>query len=191
MCACVQVCTHIIVPSTEEDYSQSYLYISTHTWILSSNKSNCFNKMSFLIKGTRAPCRDISQGFCVLVAQSCLTHCDPMDCSPPGSSVHENFQARILEWVAFPFSRGSSQPRDQIWVSPMAGGFFTVWATSKDVQSLGRKDIRWTWNTLWGQRLGNAWKTIEPYQKDIEANWISYNEQIQNNLSKIEWSKNP
>ena len=49
---------------------------------------------------------------CVLVAQSCLTLCDPMDCSPPGSSVHEIFQARILEWVAISFSRGSSQPRD-------------------------------------------------------------------------------
>ena len=42
----------------------------------------------------------------VLVAQSCLTLCDPMDCSPPGSFVHEILQARILEWVAMPFSRG-------------------------------------------------------------------------------------
>ena len=47
----------------------------------------------------------------VLVAQSCLTLCDPMDCGPPGSSVHGIFQARILEWVAIPFSRGSFQPR--------------------------------------------------------------------------------
>ena len=46
----------------------------------------------------------------VKVTQSCLTLCDPMDCSPPGSSVHGISQARILEWVAFPFSRGSSQP---------------------------------------------------------------------------------
>ena len=42
----------------------------------------------------------------MLVAQSCLTLCNPMDCSPPGSSVHEIFQARILEWVAISFSRG-------------------------------------------------------------------------------------
>ena len=47
----------------------------------------------------------------VLVAQSCLTLCDPMDCSPPGSSVLEILQT-ILEWVTIPFSRGSSQPRD-------------------------------------------------------------------------------
>ena len=54
---------------------------------------------------------------CVLVAQSCLTLCNPIDCSSPGSSVHGILQARILEWVAFPFSRGSSQPRDQSWGS--------------------------------------------------------------------------
>ena len=53
----------------------------------------------------------------VLVAQSCLTLCDPTDCSPPGSSVPGILQARILEWVAFPFSKGSSQPRDRTWVS--------------------------------------------------------------------------
>ena len=53
----------------------------------------------------------------VLVAQSCLTLCDPMNSSPPGSSVHGILQERILEWVAIPFSRGSSQPRDQTWVS--------------------------------------------------------------------------
>ena len=46
----------------------------------------------------------------VLVAQSCPTLCDPMDCNPPGFSVHGNLQARILEWVAIPFSRGSSWP---------------------------------------------------------------------------------
>ena len=51
----------------------------------------------------------------VLVTQSCSTLCDPVDCGPPGSSVHGILQARILEWVAISFSRGSSQPRDQIW----------------------------------------------------------------------------
>ena len=54
---------------------------------------------------------------CVLVARSCLTLCDPTDCSPPGFSVHEILQARILAWVAVPFCRGSSRPRDQIRVS--------------------------------------------------------------------------
>ena len=47
-----------------------------------------------------------------LVTQSCLTFCNPMDCNPPGSSVHGILQARILEWVAMPSSRGSSQARE-------------------------------------------------------------------------------
>ena len=59
----------------------------------------------------------------------CPTLCDPMDCSLPGSSVHGIFQARILEWVAISFSRGSSQPRDQTQVSHNAGRLFTIWAT--------------------------------------------------------------
>ena len=50
--------------------------------------------------------------FRVSVTQSCLTLCDPMDCSPPGSAAHGILQARILEWLAIPFSRGSSRPRD-------------------------------------------------------------------------------
>ena len=59
------------------------------------------------------------------VAQSCLTLCDSMD-----YTVHAVLQARILEWVAFfPFSRGSSRPRDHTQVFRIAGGFFTSWAT--------------------------------------------------------------
>ena len=61
-----------------------------------------------------------------LVAQSCPTLCDPMDCSLPGSSVHGILQARILEWVTMPSSKGSSQPRDRTQVSHIAGRFFTV-----------------------------------------------------------------
>ena len=64
-----------------------------------------------------------------LVAQSCPAVCDPMDFSLPGSSVHGILQARILEWVAMPTSRGSSQPRDHTQVSCIAGGFFTIWDT--------------------------------------------------------------
>ena len=57
--------------------------------------------------------------------------CDPVDCSPPGSSVHGILQAGILKWVAMPSSGVSSQPRDRTKVSHIAGGFFTVWATRK------------------------------------------------------------
>ena len=64
---------------------------------------------------------------CVL---SCVwLFCDPFGCSLPGSSVHGIFQARILERVAMPFSRGSSLPRDRPWVSCIAVRFFTIWAT--------------------------------------------------------------
>ena len=64
----------------------------------------------------------------VLVDQSCLTLCDPVVNSSPASSVHGILQARILEWVANPFPRGSSWPRSWIWVSCIAGRFFTIWA---------------------------------------------------------------
>ena len=60
----------------------------------------------------------------VKVTQSCPTLCGPMD-----YTVHGILQAWILEWVAFPFSRGSFQPRDRIQVSHIAGGFFTSWGT--------------------------------------------------------------
>ena len=55
--------------------------------------------------------------------------CNPVDCSPPGSSVHGILQARILEWVAISFSRGSSWPRDRTQVSHIAGRCFNLWAT--------------------------------------------------------------
>ena len=70
----------------------------------------------------------------VCVCYSCLTLCDPMDCSPPGSSFYGILQAWILEWVAMPFSRGSSPLRDWTYVSCIAGGFLTIWAT-REVQN--------------------------------------------------------
>ena len=64
----------------------------------------------------------------VLICLICLTICHRVDCSLPVSSVHGISQARILEWVAMPSSRGSSQPRDWTQVSCIAGRFFTLWA---------------------------------------------------------------
>ena len=66
-----------------------------------------------------------------LFPQLCLALLPPMDYSQPSFSVHGIFQARILEWVAIPFSRESSGPRDQTQVSCTAGRFFTIWATSE------------------------------------------------------------
>ena len=72
----------------------------------------------------------------VLVAQLCLTLCDPMDCSLPGFTVHEILQARILEWVAISFSMVPSEPSDWTWVSSIVGRFFTIWTTRKAPQGL-------------------------------------------------------
>ena len=80
------------------------------------------------------------------VAQSCPTLCDAMDCSPPVSSVHGILQARILEWVAISFSRGSSQPRDT-QVSCIAGRRFILWATREAFPELAQTHVH---------RVGNA-----------------------------------
>ena len=97
---------------------------------------------------------------CVLVAQSCPTLCDPMDCSPPGSFVHGILQARIVAWVTIPFSRGSSRPTDQTHiscVSCIAGGFFTVWAT---------REAQWA---SWGKDNWEMW-TSEVILSNQELN---------------------
>ena len=65
------------------------------------------------------------------VTQSCLTLCDSMDCSPPGSSVRGILQVRILQWVSISTSKGSSPPRDQTQVSCIVGRFVTVCTTRK------------------------------------------------------------
>ena len=74
-------------------------------------------------------------------AQLCLALCNPMDCSPLASSVHVIFQARILKWVAIPFSRGSSRPKDRTQVSCIAGKFFTVCEVCNIVQKAVNKTI--------------------------------------------------
>ena len=80
------------------------------------------------LEHSQAQCPPEGQRGCAvlcLVAQSCPALCHPKDCSSPGSSFHGILQARILEWVSMPSSKGSSQPRDRTQVSPIAGGFFT------------------------------------------------------------------
>ena len=84
------------------------------------------------------------------VAQSCPTPSDSMDCSLPGSSIHGILQARILEQIAVPFSRGSSQPREWTWVSHTAGRFFTIWATREAHYFLGYLITHWMYlNHCW------------------------------------------
>ena len=70
--------------------------------------------------------------YMLLVAKLCLTLCNPMDCNPPpGFTVHEILQARTLEWVVVPFSRGFSWPGGWTWVFCITGRFFTIWATKE------------------------------------------------------------
>ena len=74
----------------------------------------------------------------VLSFQSCLTLCNPMDSSPPHSLLHGILQARTLEWVAMPSSRGSSRPRDRTQVSCITGGFYTAEPPGKSVARVSR-----------------------------------------------------
>ena len=87
------------------------------------------------------------------VSQSCPTLCDPMDCCPPGSSVHGILQVRVLEWVVISFSRGSSQPRDQTWVSCIAGRCFTLWATREALRVA--TTCQFFWHNLWSPAYFN------------------------------------
>ena len=86
---------------------------------------------------------------------------DPTDHSPPGSSVHGFLQARILEWVPIPFSRESSQPRDQTWVSCIGGRCFTIWAT-REIHSKVSAKIEISYYSLKIQSLGSNGHGISP-----------------------------
>ena len=115
----------------------------------------------------------------------CPTLCNPMDCSPPGSTVHEIVQARILEWFAISFSRGSSQPRVWTLVSCTAGRFFTDWATREACRNYNKllkiyftnlknatAMISWLW--LWKHRKKakiDKWDYFKPHQlQNIKGN---------------------
>ena len=115
------------------------LRLTKHTCILSSavlllnlavyrsSQSIVFQKIRNAVVEIDVPALRVACG-CTRSLQSCLTLYDAMDCSPLGSSLHMILQVRILEWIAMPSFRGSSQPRDQprvFWGSCIAGRFFT------------------------------------------------------------------
>ena len=106
----------------------------------------------------------------VLVAQSCPALCNPMGCSPPGSSVPRILQAGILEWVAIPFSRGSSWPRDQTQVSHITGRFFTVWATWEDL--IGTSVMEKIWRLFKKLYLEMPYELVIPLQSYIWKNHV-------------------
>ena len=102
-------------------------------WVSSLHRTRCW--------GAETGGKDLPSKKKVLVAQLYPTLWYPLDCSSPGSSVHGILQAKILEWVAIPFSRVSSLPRDQIWVSRTAGRFFAIWGTREAPQNSNVREM--------------------------------------------------
>ena len=97
---------------------------------------------------------------CMCVSRSVVSNsCDPMNCSLPGFSVHGILQARILEWVDIPFSRGSSPPRAWTLVSRIVGRFFTVWVTRKALSIQGEIRNNHTVVPHKNLRLWSCWAT--------------------------------
>ena len=95
-----------------------------------------------------------------LVIQPWRAFCDPIDCSPPGSSVHRILQVKILEWVAIPLSRGTSQPKDWTQVSCIAGGFFTIWAM---MEAQGYCSL--IWNNMKFSTLAKHFESVNPVKE--------------------------
>ena len=118
----VSNCANVLTVESEGNYISPLTNTDCGSWMLlgpyslSSLFKALFPPLLFPLYLPVAAC---------LITQSCPTLCDPMDYSLPGSSVHGIFQARVLEWVAISFSRASSQPRDQMQVSRIAGRFLT------------------------------------------------------------------
>ena len=138
-CRLLDSCVLLTPSSLPQSLTQClYWWVCSKHWMLIFNPLSCFSPRPFF------PPSISRVGYTqVLVTQLCLTLCDPVDCSPPGSSVHGILQARILEWVAIPFSRGSSWPRDWTRLSHTAGRFFRpeeffrfFWATRGALYSM-------------------------------------------------------
>ena len=155
----VHMVTHLIShsnPKSEREVKKLTPYHSasmhravTHTRPTGSRTHTCCHSSSvvyfyFVMSNSHALAEKwVKSCLCVWVAQSCLTLCNPMDCSSLGYSVPGILQERILEWVAIPFSRGSSQLRGWTRVSHIAGRFFTIW-TTREAQTLLRRVCIWS-----------------------------------------------
>ena len=124
---------------------------------------NCFNRLFQFLRKSNIECiipltHLTTATLCPKLLQSCPTLCDPMDCSPPRSSVHGILQARIVETVAISFSRESSRPRDRTCVSCIADRFFIICkvilyhpsTTEARRVHLVEKSLKWEMYTLPG-----------------------------------------
>ena len=147
---------YFLVNKTLFEQSHNYSLQITSGWRTVAHKDEIFTIWSFA-EVCQLP---VSVMLCsaVLSCSVASDSVDPMDCSPPGSSVHGILQARILEWVALSPSRGSSQPRDQTRVSCIAVGFFTSWATRK-IPSKVSIDDSWV-NSMFRYWSGCWWWSL-------------------------------
>ena len=124
----------------------------------------------------------------------CLTLFNPTDCSPPGSSVHGILQARILEWVATPFFRGSSQPSDQTWVSRIAGWFFTIWVTREALEDITLSEINQSqkdklYESTYGKQIHRDRRQNGGYQRLGKGEMRSYTVSWIQNVSFVRWKE--
>ena len=122
----------------------------------------------------------------VLIAQLCLTLCNPNDCSPPGSSVHGILQARILEWVAILVFRGSFWPEDRTWVSCIAGRFFTIWVTREALDYLGGSQIQWQVLLIYKRRRFNTDRREGYMITEQRLQWCDHKSREANSHQKLE-----
>ena len=106
----------------------------------------------------------ISKEVKVTFAHACLTLCNPVD-----YTVHGILQARTLMWVAFPISRGSSQPRDRTLASHIAGGYFTSWATRKAHIQSGCKKLVCITFPFYSLQNFKGCICVSPYTSNVEA----------------------
>ena len=120
-----------------EKWKWSRSVMSYSLWPHGLQPTRLLHPWDFPGKSTGVGCHCLLHWHLVKSSRSCPILCNSMDCNPRGSSVHGLLQARILERVAYPFSRGSFRPRNRTGVSCIAGGFLTSWAIRSD-QSLSR-----------------------------------------------------
>ena len=124
-----------------------------------------------------APIRCFTEGPKVTVK---VTQSHPNLCNPMDDAVQGILQIRIVEWVAFPFSRGSSKPRDQTQVSHIAGGFFTSWAIREALASVIRQE-----KEINGIQIGKEKTKPSPFTKT----WMFYIENLLQKLQKTRTNK--
>ena len=131
----------------------SFLFCGFASLVLFWIKSFCFSVLnsSSALSLKSWTSNSVKVKMKVLATQLCLTLCDPMDCSPPGSSVHGILQARVLESVAILFSRGSSRPRDPTWVSCTAGRLYHLNHRGSRITEYGTVKQAWPCHVFAGQ----------------------------------------